>query len=122
MEDQLAKLSPEFWEFGIGLTLVLGGAVRAPGSARPVRPHGAPMTAPVLETRRLWKSFGALPVTRDIDFALAPGARHALIGPNGAGKTSLINLITGVLRPDAAAQSRLAGRGHHRTVRPGRTG
>jgi len=23
LEDQLAKLSPEFWEFGVGLVLVL---------------------------------------------------------------------------------------------------
>jgi branched-chain amino acid transport system ATP-binding protein len=29
------------------------------------------------------------------------GARHALIGHNGAGKTTVINLLTGVLRPDA---------------------
>jgi branched-chain amino acid transport system ATP-binding protein len=27
--------------------------------------------------------------------------RYALIGPNGAGKTTLINLITGMLQPDA---------------------
>jgi len=55
----------------------------------------------VLETRGLAKRFGALSVTRDVNLALEPGARHALIGPNGAGKTTLVNLITGVLRPDA---------------------
>jgi ABC-type branched-subunit amino acid transport system ATPase component len=32
---------------------------------------------------------------------LPRGARRGLIGPNGAGKTSLVNLITGVLRPSA---------------------
>jgi branched-chain amino acid transport system ATP-binding protein len=36
-----------------------------------------------------------------VSLDIAPGARHALIGPNGAGKTSLVNLITGALRPDA---------------------
>jgi branched-chain amino acid transport system ATP-binding protein len=56
------------------------------------------MTA-ALETVGLCKSFGALEVARDIDFTLAPGARHALIGPNGAGKTTFINLITGALAP-----------------------
>ena len=55
--------------------------------------------APVLETRALCKSFGALGVARNIDFSLAAGARHALIGPNGAGKTTLINLISGRLKP-----------------------
>jgi ABC-type branched-subunit amino acid transport system ATPase component len=53
----------------------------------------------VLETRGLWKSFGGLTVTKDVNLSIAPGARHALIGPNGAGKTTLINQITGVLRP-----------------------
>jgi branched-chain amino acid transport system ATP-binding protein len=54
-----------------------------------------------LETRALSKSFGALPVARDIDFKLPVGARHALIGPNGAGKTSFINLVTGRLKPSS---------------------
>jgi ABC-type branched-subunit amino acid transport system ATPase component len=57
------------------------------------------MTGAVLETKGLCKSFGALEVAREIDFALHPGARHALIGPNGAGKTTFINLIAGVLKP-----------------------
>ena len=39
--------------------------------------------------------------TRDINFQLEAGARHALIGPNGAGKTTFINLLTGVLAPSA---------------------
>lgn len=56
------------------------------------------MTA--LSTERLSKSFGSLVVARDVSITLPPGARHALIGPNGAGKTSLINMITGQLRPD----------------------
>jgi ABC-type branched-subunit amino acid transport system ATPase component len=58
---------------------------------------------PALETVALSKSFGALPVAQAIDFALAPGARHALIGPNGAGKTTFVNLITGKLAPSAGA-------------------
>jgi branched-chain amino acid transport system ATP-binding protein len=61
------------------------------------------MTPLVLETRGLSKSFGALPVARDISLALPRGARQALIGPNGAGKTSLVNLVTGVLQPSAGS-------------------
>jgi branched-chain amino acid transport system ATP-binding protein len=56
---------------------------------------------PLLETRALRRSFGALTAARDIDFRLEAGARHALIGPNGAGKTTFINLLTGVVRPSA---------------------
>jgi ABC-type branched-subunit amino acid transport system ATPase component len=54
---------------------------------------------PVLATRGLCKSFGALQAAADIAFSLAPGARHALIGPNGAGKTTFVHLLTGVLTP-----------------------
>jgi branched-chain amino acid transport system ATP-binding protein len=54
-----------------------------------------------LETAGLCKSFGALPVASNINFRLESGARHALIGPNGAGKTSFVNLVTGLLKPDA---------------------
>jgi branched-chain amino acid transport system ATP-binding protein len=57
------------------------------------------MSSPLLETRDLGVSFGALAAARDVDFRLEAGARHALIGPNGAGKTTLVNLLTGVLRP-----------------------
>jgi branched-chain amino acid transport system ATP-binding protein len=57
--------------------------------------------APILSTRGLEKSFGALAVARDVSVAVPPGVRYALIGPNGAGKTTLINLVTGMLRPDA---------------------
>jgi len=54
-----------------------------------------------LTTRGLNKSFGSLVVAADIELTLPPGVRYALIGPNGAGKTTLINLITGMLQPDA---------------------
>ncbi len=59
------------------------------------------MSAPALSTRQLSKSFGSLVVARDIALELPVGARYALIGPNGAGKTTLINLMTGVLTPNA---------------------
>ena len=58
------------------------------------------MTA-ALQVEKLKRSFGALPVTRDVDLTLERGARCALIGPNGAGKTTLVNLITGALKPQS---------------------
>jgi branched-chain amino acid transport system ATP-binding protein len=61
------------------------------------------MSGAVLETRNLSKQFGALQVSRHIDFSLDAGARHALIGPNGAGKTTFVNLLTGVLTPSDGA-------------------
>jgi branched-chain amino acid transport system ATP-binding protein len=54
-----------------------------------------------LKVQAMNRSFGALPVTRDVNLTLDRGARHALIGPNGAGKTTLVNLITGALKPNS---------------------
>jgi branched-chain amino acid transport system ATP-binding protein len=61
------------------------------------------MTAPLLETRGLGRSFGALAAVRHVDFRLDAGARHALIGPNGAGKTTFVNLLAGLLAPSRGA-------------------
>jgi ABC-type branched-subunit amino acid transport system ATPase component len=58
---------------------------------------------PILQTKDLWKAFGGLVVTKNINLSLMLGARHALIGPNGAGKTTLINQLTGVLRPSSGS-------------------
>lgn len=58
------------------------------------------MTA-ALETRNLFRRFGAFLATNDVSLSIRQGARHALIGPNGAGKTTLINLLTGALTPSS---------------------
>ena len=59
------------------------------------------MAGSALETQKLCKSFGALTVADNIDFRLAPGARHALIGPNGAGKTTFVNMLSGAIPPSS---------------------
>ncbi len=58
------------------------------------------MSEPILETRNLHKSFGALKATDDVSLDLRPGEIHAIIGPNGAGKSTLISQICGGLQPD----------------------
>lgn len=59
------------------------------------------MTDPVLATRGISRSFGALKASDDISLDLHMGEVHAIIGPNGAGKSTLIAQICGALRPDA---------------------
>jgi branched-chain amino acid transport system ATP-binding protein len=58
-------------------------------------------TEPLLELRKLSKSFGGLRVIDELDLRVNEGEIVSLIGPNGAGKTTVFNLVTGVYAPDA---------------------
>jgi branched-chain amino acid transport system ATP-binding protein len=64
--------------------------------------------APVLELKRLSKSFGGLHAVRGVELQVFAGDRRAIIGPNGAGKTTLFNVITGIL-PASSGQVLLFG-------------
>jgi branched-chain amino acid transport system ATP-binding protein len=55
----------------------------------------------VLRVAGLSKNFGAIRVADGLDFELALGECLGVIGPNGAGKSSVLNLIVGLIRPDA---------------------
>ncbi len=67
------------------------------------------MSAALLETRALSKSFGGIRATDKVDLAVQQGEIHAVIGPNGAGKTTLIAQLAGMLRSDSG-QIFFAGR------------
>jgi len=54
-----------------------------------------------VEVRRLRKTFGAVTAVADISFAVEPGEVFTIIGPNGAGKTTTLEMIEGLLVPDA---------------------
>jgi branched-chain amino acid transport system ATP-binding protein len=55
----------------------------------------------VLRVAGLCKNFGIIRVADDLDFELALGECLGVIGPNGAGKSSVLNLIVGLITPDA---------------------
>ena len=57
----------------------------------------------MLEVRALTRRFGGLTAVDNVDLDVQRGRIHGLIGPNGSGKTTCINLISGVLRPDAGS-------------------
>jgi branched-chain amino acid transport system ATP-binding protein len=55
----------------------------------------------LLETTRLTKYFGDTHAVDRVNFSVREGEVLALIGSNGAGKTTLVNVISGLLEPDA---------------------
>jgi len=57
----------------------------------------------LLSVRGLQKAFGGLVAVRALSFDIRHGGITGLIGPNGSGKTTVLNLITGELKPDDGA-------------------
>jgi ATP-binding cassette subfamily C protein len=77
-----------------------------PVPARPRRPHPA-----AIEVQGLCFRYGphSDPVIANLELNLGPQEHLAVVGPSGAGKSTLVNLLAGLLRPDAG-RIRLSGR------------
>ncbi len=60
----------------------------------------APDDTPVLEIRRLSKSFGSKKILNDISLSVHRGEIFGFLGPNGSGKTTTIKLMLGLLSID----------------------
>nr|WP_246513744.1 ATP-binding cassette domain-containing protein [Azospirillum picis] len=116
---------PEWFRFlERGYLVVYGGALlltvlvapdgltglidRAAGRLWGRRPHrlpaaSAPPRFPAggLAVEGLGKSFGGVHAVDGVSLELTPGTITGLIGPNGSGKSTVINLLSGLERPDA---------------------
>ena len=68
----------------------------------------------MLEVTGLSRGFGGVRAVDGLSFAVGTGEVLGLIGPNGSGKTTTVNLITGLLHPDAG---RIVFRGRDITAR-----
>ncbi len=55
---------------------------------------------PILNARALAKSFGAVPLFRNVSFTVSEKDRIGLIGPNGSGKSTLLGILAGRIDPD----------------------
>src|SRR5262249_8827112 len=80
--------------------------------------YSAMTDTPLLEITGLGKSFGGLRAVSDLSFRGNSREVLGIIGPNGAGKTPAVNLISGVIKPDAGQINLLGeavqGYGPHR--------
>ncbi|UVO30187.1 ABC transporter ATP-binding protein [Bradyrhizobium arachidis] len=74
---------------------VAGGTPRAADAVRV-----ADAGVPVLTLQGISLSFGGVTALDGIELAVAKGEIRAIIGPNGAGKSSLLNVVSGLYRPD----------------------
>jgi branched-chain amino acid transport system ATP-binding protein len=61
-----------------------------------------------LSAAAISKQFGGLTAVDKMSFSLAEGEVLGLIGPNGSGKTTMMNLISGALKP-SSGEIRLYG-------------
>jgi ribose transport system ATP-binding protein len=57
--------------------------------------------APRLSLVGIEKSFGPIAVLHGVSVSVEPGEVHGLLGENGAGKSTMLNILCGVLRPNA---------------------
>ena len=55
----------------------------------------------MLTIRGICKSFEGRPVLEDVSFDFPEAAVTALRGPSGCGKTTLVNIILGLIEPEA---------------------
>jgi len=53
----------------------------------------------LLRLREITLSFGGVTALSEVDLDIKQGEIRGIIGPNGAGKSSLINVISGIYRP-----------------------
>ena len=61
--------------------------------------------APILEVREITKTFGGIIALNRVSFNVNKGEILGIIGPNGSGKTTIVNCITGFVKPSSGKVS-----------------
>jgi branched-chain amino acid transport system ATP-binding protein len=81
------------------------------------------MSAQGLRVETVRRTFGGLVAVNDVSFEVKPGELFGLIGPNGSGKTTMLNLISGALKPTAGTirlgEHKVSGLPAHRIAQLG---
>ena len=69
----------------------------------------------VLSVRGVTKRFGGLVAVSNVSFDVAERQMVGVIGPNGSGKTTVLNMISGALKP---TEGRISMRGRNISALP----
>src|SRR3984893_16046700 len=62
---------------------------------------GQSSARPILEVRRICKSFPGVRVLKSVNLSVWPGEVHAFMGENGAGKSTLMKILAGAYHQDS---------------------
>ena len=57
----------------------------------------------MLKVEHITKKYGKRPILRDISFCIEPGQRVAIVGRNGCGKTTLMQILSGAMKPQSGS-------------------
>jgi ATP-binding cassette subfamily F protein uup len=81
---------------------------------------------PIINAQQISKTYGIVPLFRNISFTVSEGDRIGVIGPNGAGKSTLIQILAGRINPDTGdvamrKRTRLSHVSQHAEFGPGQT-
>lgn len=60
----------------------------------------------ILEFKKVYKSYGDLPMLRGFDYTFKKGERIGVVGPNGVGKSTFLKLMTGEIASDSGKINR----------------
>src|SRR3954462_11115701 len=72
---------------------------------RAARPRRTSAPVPVVQLSGLRKSYGSTRAVDGVYLRIDSGERLALLRPNGAGKSTTVDLLLGLIRPDAGTAS-----------------
>ncbi len=67
--------------------------------------------SPLVRMRGVTKAFPGVVAVDDLDLDIHAGRVHAIVGLNGAGKSTVVNLLAGLVKPDAG-RIEFPDRGH----------
>jgi ATP-binding cassette subfamily F protein uup len=55
----------------------------------------------IIELKKVYKSFGDVPIVKGFDYTFKTGERIGIVGKNGIGKSTFLNMLMGLEQPDS---------------------